>query len=134
AAVALRAQFLRRQPTWSPRGQGTVGVGIGLNTGYATVRNIGSPSRMEYTVIGSAVNVGARLADLAGPGQILATKRSLATVGHLVEWRSIGERQLQGVPYPVEVVEILGVRLAARLSGDATEGAALEAVLTLAAE
>lgn len=77
------------------------GMGIGINTGYMTVGNIGSDMHMDYTVIGNQVNVASRLESRARPGQILVSQRTFSRVKHLVEAEEIGEIAVKGVKNPV---------------------------------
>ncbi len=50
------------------------GVGIGVSSGEVILGNIGSPSRLDYTVLGHNVNLAARLCSKAGPGEILTVR------------------------------------------------------------
>jgi class 3 adenylate cyclase len=74
-----------------------LGIGMGINTGYLTVGNLGSDIYKDYTVIGNQVNVAARLESLAKPGQILISQRTYSKVKGLVEVEKVGEISVKGI-------------------------------------
>lgn len=82
AAVAMQLALERLNAEWSRKGRPRLSMGIGISLGDVFAGNIGSDRRLEYTVIGDAVNTAARLCAEAGPGEILIAEplfRELAT-------------------------------------------------------
>ena len=61
AAIDMQNELLKLNQQLSVEGLPTIAIGIGINTGEALVGNMGSDQRFDYSVIGDAVNVAARL-------------------------------------------------------------------------
>ncbi|MFC1867619.1 adenylate/guanylate cyclase domain-containing protein [Thermodesulfobacteriota bacterium] len=99
-AIDMQKKVSELKDEWLHYGY-ELGVGIGINTGYMTVGNIGSDMHMDYTVIGNQVNVAARLESLAKPGQILVSQRTYSRVREIVKVEKMGEIAVKGIHDPV---------------------------------
>ncbi len=86
-----------------------LGLGIGLNTGDATVGNIGSEKVMDYTVIGDTVNVAKRLQEAAGSGEILISEVTYNQVSSQVLAERRDAITLHGRQEPVVVYTVKDV-------------------------
>ncbi len=105
-AVAMQEQAAALLQKWQQQGH-DLGFGIGVARGYATIGAIGFEGRWDYGAIGNVTNLAARLCAEAKPGQILVSRRVLATVEGLVEAEPVGEITLKGFLKPVTTFNVL---------------------------
>ncbi len=91
---------------WKKKYGVTIQIAVGINTGQAVVGNIGSKTRMEYTAIGDAVNVAARLEAIARPQQILLTEQTKDAAGEGFSFTEIAQRKLAGRETPTRLFEL----------------------------
>src|SRR4029453_17921859 len=95
AARALRAAEAMRHTTAALDLRPPIELRIAINSGIATVGDIGTPKRREYTVLGDVVNTCARLVRAeCAPGQILLTAGTRERLGGSPQLLSVGERRL----------------------------------------
>jgi class 3 adenylate cyclase len=108
-ALEMQKKVAELRSEWLQYGH-ELAIGIGINTGYVTVGNIGPDNHRDYTVIGNQVNVAARLESMAGPGQILVSQRTMSRVQELVEAEYVDEIQVKGIHSPVKTYDIRGLK------------------------
>jgi class 3 adenylate cyclase len=109
-ALAMQKRLHQLQSDWRERGviDRPFEARMGINSGYCTVGNFGSPDRMDYTIIGHEVNLAARLEAHADPGGILMS----ASTHSLVKNWLLAEEQhailMKGFSQPVRTYRVRG--------------------------
>jgi adenylate cyclase len=109
AAVQAGRAMLRRLDQLNEElgadGEAPMAIGIGLNTGRAIVGSIGSPERMEFTVIGNTVNVASRVESLTKTvgAALLLTESTRDALRQPIDLRDFPPQQVRGVGAAVRV-------------------------------
>lgn len=83
-------------------------VRIGVNTGFCTVGNFGSEDRLDYTIVGGAVNAAARLEATAVPDQIQISHSTYSLVKDVFYCRPIGDINVKGISHQLRTYEVMG--------------------------
>src|SRR3954470_8422515 len=86
-----------------------VRVRVGINSGPAMVGNVGTEKRVDYTVLGSSVNIASRLeSGVAKPGQVVISKNTLERIMGSFHTEPLGEFALKGLQQKMPVFEVRG--------------------------
>ncbi|HWI67659.1 MAG TPA: adenylate/guanylate cyclase domain-containing protein, partial [Nitrospiraceae bacterium] len=83
-------------------------IRMGITTGFCTVGNFGSRDRMDYTIIGSEVNLASRLQSATEPGSILLSHETNALVQGLVMTKEQPPITEKGFPKPISGYKLVG--------------------------
>jgi class 3 adenylate cyclase len=108
-AIAAQERFEELARVWRKRGT-ELGLGIGIEAGYATLGRIGFEGRYDYGAIGPVVNLASRLSDRAAVGQILIGQHIFGAVEETVDTAPVGDLDLKGFGRPISAHEVLGLR------------------------
>ncbi|NLL17931.1 MAG: adenylate/guanylate cyclase domain-containing protein, partial [Clostridia bacterium] len=115
ASLEMQDRLEELNQIWIARGEGTFRSGVGLNSGSVIVGNIGSPERMDYTVIGEDVNLAARLEGMnkeQGTTIILSdrTLKSMEANSSTADFniRSLGAVPVRGFEEPIPIYTVDG--------------------------
>jgi adenylate cyclase len=109
AAVAMMAELGKFNRDRSRQGKKPVDIGIGLNTGEVVSGNIGSPKRMDFTLIGDGVNLASRLESACKQyaAHILVSDHTVKRLKGTYRMREVDSVVVKGKTEPVSVYEVL---------------------------
>jgi class 3 adenylate cyclase len=108
-AQAMRERVRQLDVGWRQRGY-SLGFGIGMAQGDATLGAIGFEGRWDYAAIGTVTNLAARLCGEARSQQILISQHLAEAVGELAELEAIGPLSLKGFSLPLPVFNLLTLK------------------------
>lgn len=110
-AIAMKKHMKELQRRWASQGIETpMEIRMGLNTGFCAVGNFGTEDRLDYTLLGTEVNLASRLESAAEPGEILVSHETYSLVKDLIMCRDKGDIQVKGYQQPVRVYSVVDFR------------------------
>ena len=116
-AIAMRKAMQELQLRWQAEGiEHPVGLRMGINSGVCKVGNFGTENRLDYTLLGRAVNLASRLESSADSNEILLSEDTYGLIGDSIHCINKGQISIKGFAEPVKVYS--AVDLHKHLSSD----------------
>lgn len=110
-AIDMRKRMKVLQQQWASQGiKRPMRIRMGINTGYCTVGTFGTSHHLDYTVLGTHVNLASRLESAASPDEILITHETWSLCRDTIMCRDKGEISVKGFSHPIKVYHVVGLR------------------------
>ncbi|HQQ74588.1 MAG TPA: adenylate/guanylate cyclase domain-containing protein, partial [Pseudomonadales bacterium] len=110
-AIEMKKHMRIMQQHWANQKIETpLEIRMGINTGYCTVGNFGTEQRLDYTVLGTEVNLASRLETAAPPGEILVSYETYMLIKDVILCEDKGAINVKGFSQPVRVYTVIDFR------------------------
>jgi PAS domain S-box-containing protein len=107
-AIKMREKLEELRIEWDSLGMmKPLQVRMGINSGFCTVGNFGSEDRLDYTIVGSTVNIASRLESAARVNQILISHNTYSLIKDEIQCEMKEELKLKGQAYPIQTYEVI---------------------------
>ena len=113
-ALAMRLKINELREKWKKERKDPFQIGIGINSSFVTVGNLGSEQIFDYTAIGDGVNVAARLETLNKEydtkNKIIISENTLKMIEDRLIVKYIDEVKVKGKTKPTKIYELIGIK------------------------
>ena len=107
SAIEFMIELEKANISWLQRFGTSIDIGIGISTGQVIAGNIGSQDRMDYTIIGSAVNLASRICSIAPAKKIFICNKTYIQNSNDFTFNQLESIKFKGYDMPVPIYEIL---------------------------
>ncbi len=106
-AITMQRKIAMMQAEFAQMGlQDGLEIRIGINSGYCTVGNFGSYDRMDYTILGTPVNIASRLQEISEPNQVTISHSTQALAADAFDFDALGAVTLKGIGEEIEAFSV----------------------------
>lgn len=110
-AISMKKRMKVLQNDWFKNGiRKPLQIRMGINTGYCTVGTFGTSDHLDYTVLGTHVNLASRLETAAEPDEILISYETWSLIKDVILCRSKGDILVKGFSQPIQVYQVVDLR------------------------
>lgn len=110
-AIDMKRKMKELETRWFNQGiKQSLKIRMGINSGYCTVGSFGTSEYMDYTALGTHVNLASRLEYAADSGEILVSHETWSLIKDVVMCRDHGEINAKGFSHPIKVYQVVDFR------------------------